>query len=589
MRGFDDAENLSGLIVSQSLVGLTEYISERKSHEGIRMMDVTQKVLDIARKVHVEKELTYLYVKFFNPDKQLLINPRNMKYPYINYTTNDLVLFPLLYGGRCTEMVLQVLLSHALNLRGVRSKFILCDRKLPICLRQTINNKVNCDFCYYRGGKIASSLNIPINWIGDFVDDRDITVANKLVSSLNFDEYRGLNYKGVNIGQYAEAATKRFLQTGVINNKELDITIFSKYLVSSVLHVELSERILTKIKPSHLIISNIAYLPGVFLEYFNKNGVKCIACDLGISNGTLNLNHLDQERKTLYHISSETWRKYSAHGLSNAQKKEFEKLLYSRAKGSEMFVDYGKFAKNKLKEEITKLLNIDVNKNIGILFTNLLWDASLARADIVFKDQFEWIFETIRWFFHHNEKLLIIKVHPAEDIIGTCQSVLSYINSEFPELPENIKILPPKSEISTYGLFDVVDYGILYTSTAGLEMAIHGIPIIVTAETHYRGKGFTFDAKDKEGYFNLLENSEKLEMPSTMQDLAYKYGYLHFCDRQIPFKFIEFGGDYFSLPKLKLDDWHDLLTGSDKSLDKICEGIIYGKEFLGSGGYDDED
>jgi hypothetical protein len=500
-----------------------------------------------------------------------------------------MVLFPMLYGGRTAELVLQALLSHALNLRGVRSKFILCDHKLPICLQQTINTIGNCYYCYYTGKKFASNLNIPVNWIGDFIKDKDITDANKLVSSLNFDEYYGLNYKGVNIGQYAEAATKRFLQTGIIENKEFDKNIFGKYLVSAVLHVELSDQILNKIKPTHLIISNIAYLPGVFIECFNKNGVKCIACELGISNGTLNLNHLDRERKTLYHISSETWRKYSAQVLSDAQKKEFEKLLYSRAKGSEMFVDYGKFAPIKSEEEIAKMLNIDVNKNIGILFTNLLWDASLARADIVFKDQFEWIYETIRWFSHHNEKLLIIKIHPAEDIIGTHQSVLSYINTKFPKLPRNIIILPPKSEISTYGLFDVVDYGIVYTSTAGLEMAIHGIPTIVTAETHYRGKGFTFDAADKERYFSLLEGSEKVEMTPTMQDLANKYGYLHFCDRQIPFKFIKFGGEYFSSPKLKLNDWHDLLPGSDKNLDRICDGIIYGKEFLRSGGYDDEE
>ena len=50
-------------------------------------------------------------------------------------------------------------------------------------------------------------------------------------------------------------------------------------------------------KPSHLIISNIAYLPGVFVEYFEKRGVQCIACDFGTLNGTIHLNHLDEDRK----------------------------------------------------------------------------------------------------------------------------------------------------------------------------------------------------------------------------------------------------------------------------------------------------
>lgn len=550
------------------------------------MMSVKHKVFEISKKLHLDEELIRLYVKLFSHGKSLLINPRNMKYPAIEYNNNDLVLFPLLYGGRTVELVLQALLSHALNLRGVRSKFILCDRKLPICLSKVIDN-INvdsCYSCYYMGKKFASNLNIPINWIGDFIKDNDITDANKLVSSLNFDEYCGLNYKGVNIGQYAEAATKRFLLTGVIEDREFDKSIFSKYLVSAVLHVELSERILTKIKPTHLITNNIAYLPGVFVEYFNKNGVKCIVCDFGTLKDAIILNHLDHERKELFQISSKTWKNYSARILLDIQKKELEDLLTSRAKGIGMQVDHGKFAQIKSKEEIAKLLNIsiDTKKNIGILFTNLPWDASLVGVDVVFKDPFEWVYETINWFAHRNEKMLIVKVHPAEEIHGTRLSFLSYIHSKFPELPENIKILPPKTEISTYGLFDIADYGIVYVSTAGLEMAIKGKPVITTAQTHYREKGFTFDATDKKEYFDLLENAKKLEMTPKMMDLANKYGYLHFCDRDIPFKFIKFGGEYLSSPKLRLNDWHELLPGSDKNLDAVCGGILYGKEFLRS-------
>ena len=547
-------------------------------------MSVKHKVLEISKKLHLNDELARLYVKLFSPTKSLLINAKNLKYPAADYNVNDMVLFPLLYGGRSTELVLQALLSHALNLRGVRSEFILCDCKLPICLQQTIDttNSKNCNYCYYMGKKFASNWNIPVNWIGDFIKDKDITDANNFVSSLSFDEYYNLNYKGVNIGIYAEAATKRFLQTGVIENKEFDKRIFGKYLVSAILHVELSEQILNKIKPTHLITNNIAYLPGVFVEYFNQNGVKCIVCDFGTLKSAINLNHLDKERKSLYQISVKTWKKYSAQTLLDTQKRELEALLSSRAKGTGMQVDYGKFTLIKQREEIAKLLDIDIEKNIGILFTNLLWDASLAGVDVAFKNPFEWVYETIKWFSCRNEKVLIIKVHPSEEIVGTRQSFLSYIHSKFPDLPENIKILLPKSEINTYGLFDVVDYGIVYTSTAGLEMAIRGIPVIITAQTHYREKGFTFDAMNKEEYFDLLENAERLEMNSKMRKLANKYGYLHFCDREIPFKYIEFGGEYFSSPTLKLNDWHELLPGSDGNLDKICDGILYDKEFLRS-------
>jgi hypothetical protein len=538
--------------------------------------------LEIAKKIYLDKELAYLYVKLFYPDKSLLIKARNMKYPAIDYTDSDLVLF--LPMGNSIAFFIQALLSHALNLRGARSKFILCDRKLPICVAKTIDNinTESCHYCYYTRKKLASNMNLSVKWIGEFIKDKDIINANKFVSSLDLDEYYGLKYKGVNIGKYAEAATKRFLQTGVIENKEFNKNIFSQYLVSAVLLVELSERILERTKPTHLIINDVAYLNGVFMDYFTKNKIKCIVHGIGILKNHLNLNHLDQERKDILVISSKVWKKYTAQTLSGTQKKELEELLSSRVRGTGMFVDHGKFAQIKTKKKIVESLNIDINKNIGVLFTNLLWDASLAGVDVVFKNPFEWIYETINWFTHRNEKLLIVKVHPAEEIVGTRLSFTSYINSKFPELPENIIVLPPKTEISTYGLFDIADYAIVYTSTAGLEMAIGCFPVITTAQTHYRERGFTFDATDKEEYFDFLENVKKLEMTPKMRDLANKYGYLHFCDREIPFKFIKFGGENFSSPELRLKDWHELLPGSDENLDKICDGIIYGKEFLRS-------
>jgi hypothetical protein len=487
------------------------------------MINVKCKVLEMAKKIYLDKELAYLYVKLFYPDKSLLINARNMKYPAIDCTDSDLVLF--LPMGNSIAFFIQALVSHALNLRGVRSTFILCDRKLPICVAKTIDNvnTESCHYCYYTRKKLALNMNLSVNWIGEFIKDKDIINANKFMSSLDSDEYYGLKYKGVNIGKYAEAATKRFLQTGVIENKEFDKNIFNQYLVSTILLVELSERILERTKPAHLIINDIAYLNGVFMDYFTKKDVKCIAHSIGTQEGTLNLNHLDKERKDILGISSKVWKKYTAQTLLDTQKKELEELLSSRVMGTGMYVDHGKFAQIKTKEKIIESLNIDIEKKIGILFTNLLWDASLAGVDVVFKNPVEWVYETINWFAHRNEKLLIIKVHPAEEIHGTHLSFLSCIHSKFPELPENIKILPPKSEISTYRLFDVADYGIVYTTTAGLEMAIRGIPVITTAYTHYRENGFTFDATNKEEYFGLLENAEKLEMTPQMMDLANKY------------------------------------------------------------------
>lgn len=547
-------------------------------------MNLKQNLSILAKKSKLDKQLAYVYTKLFSSHKSLLINPKIIHYSKdADCNSNNVILFPLLCGGRSIELTLQSILSHAFNLRDVQSHFILCDCKLPICIAKTAKNiKFNsCYYCYYLGKDIATNMNININWVGDYIGNGDISKANDYISSYDFKDYPLVEYKGVNIGLFSESATKRYLSKGIIDDSEYNRVIFKECLVSGVILVDLSERIFNKIKPTHLILSNTPYLPGIFLEYFNTKDVKCIGCDFFVSDNKLMIGQLNKECKSLYDIPQKTWEKYQKIKLLNYQKKELENLLKSRAEGSNMVVNYGEFSTKKSSKRILELLKIDNTKDIGLLFTNLAWDASLAGTSSIFQDQFEWISETINWFSSHSNRSLIIKVHPAEEIIGTAQSVLSFINSEFKVLPTNIKIISPRSEINTYDLFNIVDYGIVYTSTAGLEMAMYGIPTIVAAETHYKRKGFTYDVKDKENYFNLLEKN-KLNSSMNEKELANKYGYMHFCDRQIPFKYIEFEGKLFTQPKLNLNCWKELLPGVDDNLDLICNGILCDNEFFKS-------
>lgn len=537
-------------------------------------------IVDEAEKLGLDKYLTYLYVNLRYSYSKKLFDSHLLNYPSVKNENNELILFPIICGCRYSEVVAKAFISHALNLRGYNTKFILCDREIPICTDQTIKGGPKCNYCYYIAKKLSSKLCLDTSWIGDFIVDEDKREANDIISSTSFDEYFNFDYKGVNIGLYAEAATKRYLQKGCIEKKDLDMKIFSEYLVSSIILTDLSEKMLKEINPTRIITSNIAYLSGVLEEYFSNNGIKCIACDFGLFNSTLNLNYLNKEKITLYHTSTSFWRRYSSKKLTEKKKNKLNEVINSRIKGQNLIVNYGKFSKSINKDEIFDSLDVTESEKLGVLFSNLVWDASLAGMNSVFKDQFQWIRETINWHIINENRSLIIKVHPSEEIIGTNQSILSFINSEFPSLPPNIKILSPKSEINTYDLFKVVDYGIVYTSTAGLEMAMNGIPTIVNAETHYRGKGFTFDVNSLKDYFDLLNRN--IQMTKQMCELAQIYGYLHFYDKQIPFPFIEFSGENFSQVQINLNDWTDLLPNSNKYLDIICDGIVEEKEFLRS-------
>jgi len=62
-----------------------------------------------------------------------------------------------------------------------------------------------------------------------------------------------------------------------------------------------------------------------------------------------------------------------------------------------------------------------------------------------------------------------------------------------PVLPTNVRVVQADDPTSSYVFMDEAMLGFVYSSTVGLELAARGVPVLVAADTHYRGRGFTFD------------------------------------------------------------------------------------------------
>jgi hypothetical protein len=138
---------------------------------------------------------------------------------------------------------------------------------------------------------------------------------------------------------------------------------------------------------------------------------------------------------------------------------------------------------------------------------------------------------------------------------------LRIIDEVLPELPDNVRIIPPESEINTYDLIELASVGLVYTTTVGLEMVMSGVPVIVAGQTHYRGKGFTHDPETLEEYVHLLDRiPEQNKAPSVDEgqvDLAWRYAYRFFFE--FPFVF----------PWHLIGFWDDI---EERPLEHVLEG-----------------
>ena len=175
-------------------------------------------------------------------------------------------------------------------------------------------------------------------------------------------------------------------------------------------------------------------------------------------------------------------------------------------------------------------LDLDRDKPIYTLFTNVLWDAASSQREIAFKNPVEWVIKTIEWFCDNPDKQLLIKIHPAEVVIGTKQPFKDVIDDYFTDVPENVKIIDANRKINSWSILSITNLGLVHTSTVGMELGLLGVPCCVVSRTHFRDKGFTVDVNTQEDYFDLLKQFKGLSnnQINETKKIALKYAYLLF-------------------------------------------------------------
>jgi hypothetical protein len=175
---------------------------------------------------------------------------------------------------------------------------------------------------------------------------------------------------------------------------------------------------------------------------------------------------------------------------------------------------------------------------IVLLPANVLGDSLTLGRHIFSESMTEWMIRTIKYFKERDDVQFIIRIHPGEQI-GWGPSVFDILTETYPSLPEYIHLLPADAKINTYDLVAIADIGLVFTTTVGMEMAMVGLPVIVSGETHYREKGFTLDANSWDSYIKTLDkvlsNPKEYRLSREEVDSAWTYAYRFFFEYPQPF------------------------------------------------------
>lgn len=249
---------------------------------------------------------------------------------------------------------------------------------------------------------------------------------------------------------------------------------------------------------------------------------------------------LAQDAEVMRLPTQELWRARGDRPLTADQRERLETLMRARRSGRswDSFSRRWQRSMSAGAQAAAADLGIDPERPVALLCTNVVGDSLALDRQVFTEGMSEWLVETVRLIAGRERLQLIVRVHPGE-MLGAGHPSVELVRSALPDLPEWVKVIPPESRVNTYDLIELAQLGLVYTTTVGLEMAMHGVPVIVAGDTHYRSKGFTHDPRSVTEYRALLEGWPDQgtlgELSPEQVELAWRYAYRFFFDYPLPF------------------------------------------------------
>ena len=482
---------------------------------------------------------------------------------------------------------IELVIAAALTWREAGVKFVLCDGLLSGCLRRSVENGESiadwpnrCPGCSHVGTSSIEAVGLPYRHLGEWVTSSRRAELRVLADDVDLADIASWQHYDVPAGQYALSSTVRYFKGKGTETDDAFASVLREYFYSSLVSTEAARAAVTEMQPAHVFMQH-----GIYVDW-GPMFSRALGANIPVTRwmrGYLK-NHLylrtctQEDARHMYYLADTTWQTRARRPLGALEKERLNSYMRERACGSQgamQLFNEPPFDPDSLRRR----LDLPSNKPIWAIFTHLDWDAVFAFEPILFRDPTEWVLETLKAIVEIPDVTWVIKIHPAERILGTARGSQQTIAEHFPSLPSHVRLIPADSQINTYGLLPLLHGGVTIRGTVGLELAMLGKPVILAGEAHYGAKGFTYDSQSKDQYFALLQQASSLNRTSVEQmQVAQRYAYSFFIERQIPFELVSGNGQHLAFESLD-----DLRPGRSSVLDMICERVLEGGEFTLNG------
>ena len=543
-------------------------------------------------KQFLKKNLRFLYdylahIKYFIRFKKLIIRFEELE-PFLNKApvkNNETVLFNMTRTYVLIQLFIELLLALKLKNRGYKVVVMYDDGILNHHETLTKADKKSYSTYYPIRIKVILYLLKKVPFINKIlypysklnISVEDIQVNNLIKNNFIYDD--------INFFEYIEASLVRFFLSAPdskILKQEKDYDKALKFFTrNALLSYELAKNSIEKLSPDIMITSHGIYTTwGIFMQKYRRSEIRVITyggngyvtngLDFGIND--ISANKIDNG-----------FFEYFLEKTSNSKKDEYLKIVDTMMENrfSGKSSDTGKiknFVGNEINANINKIISLKNTKKVFAIFPNVMWDnaTTFKEWNTIFESPIEWLVETVKYFLNSDDKVLVIRVHPAEylwmEVRISIQNILEiYFDKEIFN-HKNIIFIPPNEKVMSYDLFPLLDGAIVYNGTIGLELMYKDVPLITGARTAYSNKGFTKDIINKDEYFNIFNNTKEiLTIQTNNKNLLKLFIYEYFFLHGVPLKILS--NKNLLKPNFE-DDIEEIWN--DKNLEYILD-VIEGK------------
>ncbi len=493
------------------------------------------------------------------------------------------------YAWWLVHSQVDAVVATALRLRNCDVFLVGCDGVYQNCNLAHLATHVGykyadaCQACSQTSKQFFDrSFNLPYLQLRDYITDNDYNLANKWLESIGQQDYKNAVYLDLPIGKWVTSSIYTYFR--ISSDTELSRPevrkVHKQYLIDGLITYNAISRLLDTYKPTNLFLFNGRFAPySVALEAARKREIDIITHERGFISDSFAFfdNSSCLSPKTPLDCVN-TWQNIP---LTKPEISQVKQYFVGREYGDNLswpsFYDF-----NSNHTNIRLKLRIPLDSKIVTVFTSSEDELAMSEDYKLITNQLDMI-DNLMEIFKDRDEYLVIRHHPLIGGSGskTFQSLvahefLSRAYQQALSAPENVRIIMPSEQLTSYALLWHTDAAIAFFSTVALEAVARGVSTATFKLSRYRGAiKYAFEDTSKKSLRGLVDKLLSASSKPTVEDLTKLYRFTHAYFFKFSTKLRSIGIKDYHFPDLKVKTSDDLKPGVDPVLDRICNRLIH--------------